>query len=106
MAQRAQPGAVDAHNQPAGRVRADGATVGLHPVGGVIESLLGRQQRNDGLKRIETEISAGGQGEFAAAEMEAIADRHGAGAIAFNGLNDNGQVIKLKLIGVHGIVRS
>jgi DNA-binding transcriptional regulator LsrR (DeoR family) len=58
------------------------------------------------LERIETEISAGGQGEFAAAEMEAITDRHGAGAIAFNGFDDNGQVIKLKLIGVHGIVRS
>ena len=106
MAQGAQAGAINPHDQPAGGIGADGATVGLHPVGGVVETLFGRQKRQRRLQGIEAKIGIGGQGKFATAQIKAIAYPHGTGAVALDFLDHNDEIVKLKLIGAHGIVHA
>jgi len=106
MAQGARAGAINAHDQAAGGIGADGAAVGFHPIGRMIVPLLGRQQGNHRLQRIETKIGIGGQGNFATAQLKAVADAHGTGAVALDFLDDNGEIVKLKLIGTHAIVHA
>lgn len=101
MAQRARADAVDAHGELAGGVGTDGAAVGLHPVGGVIGALLGRQQRDDGLHGVETEVGAIRQRQLAPAQIETVAHIHVAGAVAFNAFNDDGEIVKGELVGGH-----
>ncbi len=106
MAQGAQAGAINPHDQPAGGIGADGATVGLHPIGGVVAPLFGGQQGDHSLEGIEAKIGIGGQGKFATAQIKAIAYPHGTGAVALDFLDNNDEIVKLKLIGAHGIVHT
>jgi hypothetical protein len=64
MVQCAAANAVDAHGQAAGWVGADHAAVGLHPIGGVVESLFGWQEWNGRLERIEAKILPRGREIF------------------------------------------
>ena len=98
MAQGALTNAVNPHDQAAGGVGTDNATVGLHPVGGVVETLFGRQKRQRRLQGIETEVLAGGQRKFAAAQVETVTHRHSTGAMAIDPLDADGEVVKLELI--------
>ena len=98
MAQGAFTHAVNAHDQAAGWVGTDNATVGLHPVGGMVEALFGRQKWQRRLQGIETEVFAVGQGKFTAAQVETVTHRHIAGAMAVDPLDTDGQVVELELI--------
>src|SRR4051794_4190302 len=57
VAQPSLAHAVDPHDQAAGRVGAGHARVGLHPVGWMVLALLGRQERNRRLQRVQAEIA-------------------------------------------------
>lgn len=98
MVQGAFTHAVNPHNQAAGRVGADDATVGLHPVGRVIEALFGGQKRQRRLQGIETEVFAGGQRKFAATQVETVTHRHTTGAMAVDPLDADGEIVQLELI--------
>lgn len=93
MAQSALTNAVYAHDQAAGRVGTDDAAVGLHPVGGVVVALFGRQKWQRRLQGIEAEVFAGGQRKFATAQVETVTHRHSTGAMAVDPLDTDGQVV-------------
>ena len=93
MAQGAFTHAVNAHDQAAGWVGTDNATVGLDPVGGMVEALFGGQKRQRRLQGIETEVFAVGQGKFTAAQVETVTHRHIAGAMAVDPLDTDGEVV-------------
>src|SRR5688572_1454324 len=80
---------VDPHDQSTGGIGADDPSVGLHPVGRMVPALLGRQQGDSRLQGEETEAGAIGHRELAAAEIEAIPNRHIAGAVSLDRLHDN-----------------
>ena len=93
MAQDAFTHAVNPHNQAAGGIGADNATVGFHPVGGVVETLFGRQKRQRRLQGIETEVFAVGQRKFAAAQVETVTHCHITGAMAVDPLDADGEIV-------------
>ena len=98
MAQRALADTVDSHNQTTGRVGTGDPAVGFHPIRRMIEALLCGQKGDGRIERIEAKILALWQRNFAAAHVETVTHRHVAGAIAFNALYNDRQVIKLKLV--------
>jgi len=98
MAQGAFTHAVNAHDQAAGWVGTDNATVGLHPVGGVVEALFSRQKWQRRLQGIETKVFAIGQRKFTAAQIETVTHRHIAGAMAVDSLDADGEVVQLELV--------
>ena len=93
MAQGALTNAVNPHDQAAGWVGADNATVGFHPVGGMVEALFGGQKRQRRLQGIETEFLAGGQRKFAAAQVETVTHCHITGAMAVDPLDADGEIV-------------
>lgn len=98
MAQRALADTVDSHNQATGWVGTGDTAVGLHPIRRMIEALFGWQKRNRCIERIQAEVLALWQGKLATAHMETVTHGHVAGAIAFNALYNDRQIIKLKLV--------
>ena len=59
-------------------------------------ALLGGKQRQRGLQCIEAEVGAVRQAQLAAMQMEAVACLHGESAVAVDGFDHNGEVIKFK----------
>ena len=66
VADDATGGALDQHDHAAGGVGADDARVGTHPIIRMGWPLLGWQQRNGGLQRVQTEALARRQVQFGA----------------------------------------
>ena len=90
--------AVDTHDQPAGRVGAGDAGVGLHPIRRMVVPLLSREQRQRRLHGIDAKVLAVGQRELAPAQVKAVAHSHVTGAVALNGLDDHGEVVQFEVI--------
>ena len=84
------------HCQLAGGVRTDHTGVRLHPVGGVVASLFGRQQGNNGLEGIEAEGTAVRQRQLAACQVKTVAHCHITGTMPGNLLYDNSQIVEFK----------
>ena len=93
VVERTATGSVNTHNQTASRIGADHAGICLHPIGRVVEPLLGRQQRKDRLQSIQTKVGSVRQGKFAAVQIKAIPYAHRAGTVPFNFFNDHPQVV-------------
>ena len=102
MIQHPLPDPVYLHDQLAGRVRADDARVGFHPIGRVVEALLGRQQRQGALHGVYAEVLISREAQFASAQKETIAYSHVAGAMSADGFDRDLQVVQFELIGFHG----
>ncbi len=98
VAQCAGADSVDAEDELAGGIRAHHPGVSFHPVGGVILALLCGQQRDHRLQRKQTEIAPVRKGDFPAPQIKAIANAHGAGAIAANAFDHHLQIVQLELI--------
>jgi hypothetical protein len=91
-------GTIDTHGEAAGRVRAYAPAVGFYPVCRVALTLLGWQQRDNGLQCKKAEILLSGKRNFAAFEEKVITFIHVAGAVSFDGFNRDFQVIQFKLV--------
>ena len=64
----------------------------------MVVPLLGRQQRQRRLQRIDAEVLALRYRYLATAQVKAVAHAHVAGAVALNRLDHNGQIVQFKFV--------
>ncbi len=101
--QRAAADALDPHDQPLVRVGAADQAVLLEPVPGGQLALLGGQQRQHRLQRVEAEVAALGDPQLARlGELEVVADGHPADRAALDPLDRHPQVVQLGPVLAHG----
>ena len=92
--------ALDPHDHPLVRIGAGDQRVLLEPVRGRQAPLLGGQQRQDALQRVEAEMAAGRDAEAARLrQLEVVADREAADRSPLDPLDGHAEVVERHLLG-------